>query len=1162
MRKKGLPFHLRQIVAMRLSTRLTIGMVGLVVLTATAIGWFTRENIARALLPDALERMGMEARLRANELASYVESARADVLGFRSAAALDGIVRARLNGGTHPLDGTAEAVWRARMASRYAAELALKPAYLQFRIIGVADGGREIVRVDRSGTNGAVRIVPDDEMQPKGDRDYVEETLRLPPGAVYVSPIDLNREHGVIETPHVPVLRVATPVRTQDGAPFGIVIINLDMRSALARIRANMGPDENFYLINRRGDFLLHPDPNREFGFDLGVSHRIQDQIPELAWARTAAAVEARLVSDAAGRQFGVAVVPVSMAGSLPVTVIETAPYAAIMAPAEAVQRATLLIGFAAVLGAIGVAALLARSLAGPLMQMTSAVQAFARGEPIAVPTKAAAEIGVLARAFADMARDVRDKAAQLGHEASERERVLAALSESLVRQQAIFTSSPIGILTLNESGSIESLNPAAERMFDCTAEAVMRRDIGRLIELGGSNDVSSASSLRQLASAGGAGEFAGRSDAGPDFPIEVAITQMPIGDRLMFVVFVRDLRDRQIAEEKFRLVVESSPSGMIMTDADGTMLMVNAETEKLFGFERAELIGQSVDILVPARLREGHLQQRRHFGAHPKARPMTARRELCGRRKDGTEFPVEIGLNPIRMRDALHILSVVIDISEHKRIERMKDEFVATVSHELRTPLTSIAGSLGLLIGGAAGSLPTPAKRLMSIAYTNSQRLVRLINDILDLEKIESGKITFALQQVDILGIVEQAVEANRGFADSYGSRLLLDPGSDTCLVHADIDRMIQVVTNLLSNAIKFSPAGGEVVVAIARHGDVVRVSVRDHGTGIPDEFKSHIFEKFAQADSSDSRKKGGTGLGLNIARQIVVQHGGTLAFDRAPGGGTVFYFDLPRFVAHGEAKPPGGGDRSCVMLCDDDPDVCEALTARLQAAGFAVATAPTAAAALKRAAETPPVAFLIDLTLPDSDGISLIQQLQTDPRHAGTPTIVISADSERGRTDLQSSALNVLAWIDKPIDVAHLVRVIDRATVESGRRPHVLHVDDDRDVLHVVAEALRAEAEVTSAGSLDEARRALAAGRFDLAVLDLALADGFGLDLLPDLHDRNGDAVPVVVFSAQDKNSVVADRVEAMLTKSRTSIDGLVCILRRIVASKTGPRHDKEVA
>jgi PAS domain S-box-containing protein len=239
---------------------------------------------------------------------------------------------------------------------------------------------------------------------------------------------------------------------------------------------------------------------------------------------------------------------------------------------------------------------------------------------------------------------------------------------------------------------------------------------------------------------------------------------------------------------------------------------------------------------------------------------------------------------------ELIGLVGISRDITEAKRQEQMKDEFVATVSHELRTPLTSIAGALGLLAGGAVGALPEPALRLLKIAHANCQRLVRLVNDILDIQKIETGNMAFDLRPLEVRALVEQAIEANRGFADSYGVPVRLDDSAASGVVLADADRLTQVVTNLLSNAVKFSPRGAEVIVTIEIRDARVSISVRDHGPGIPDAYKHSIFEKFVQVDATNTRLIGGTGLGLNIVKQIVERLDGEIDFEVAPSGGTVF--------------------------------------------------------------------------------------------------------------------------------------------------------------------------------------------------------------------------------------------------------------------------------
>jgi signal transduction histidine kinase len=227
--------------------------------------------------------------------------------------------------------------------------------------------------------------------------------------------------------------------------------------------------------------------------------------------------------------------------------------------------------------------------------------------------------------------------------------------------------------------------------------------------------------------------------------------------------------------------------------------------------------------------------------------------------------------------------------------VDRLKGEFVSTVSHELRTPLTSIRGAVGLVLGNSSDSLPENVRELLVMANRNIERLTLLVNDILDLEKIESGKLEFNFVPLDLVELARNALESNAAYANEHQVRLRLAESPSQAGVTGDESRLLQVFANLLSNAIKYSPAGGEVDVLIRQSDDRFRVSIKDHGKGIPDEFRARIFQRFAQADSSDTRAKGGTGLGLNISKVIVERHTGVIGYVTRPDVGTEFYFELP---------------------------------------------------------------------------------------------------------------------------------------------------------------------------------------------------------------------------------------------------------------------------
>jgi PAS domain S-box-containing protein len=365
--------------------------------------------------------------------------------------------------------------------------------------------------------------------------------------------------------------------------------------------------------------------------------------------------------------------------------------------------------------------------------------------------------------------------------------------------------------------------------------------------------------------------------------------------------------------EEILGSVIKVCPFSIVVVDSTGTILLANNETERMFGYAHDELIGQTVDLLVLASLRAQHARHRHQFAAHPAVR---LARNLSGQRKDGSTFPAEVGLDPIQTNDGILVLGVIVDVTERLRIERLKDEFVATVSHELRTPLTSIGGALALLVNDTSETMSARAMRLLKIAHANSQRLIRLVNSILDMEKIESGKVVFVQKRVEARALVERAIEANRGFADGYGVRIRFDAASAAADIRGDEDWLLQILTNLLSNAVKFSPPGEDVVVAVENRSGIVRISVRDHGHGVPKDFKSRVFEKFAQADASDARQQGGTGLGLHIVKQMVTRMGGEVGFDDAPGGGAIFHVALPEFENVADDKTtiasPPDGDRT----------------------------------------------------------------------------------------------------------------------------------------------------------------------------------------------------------------------------------------------------------
>jgi len=528
--------------------------------------------------------------------------------------------------------------------------------------------------------------------------------------------------------------------------------------------------------------------------------------------------------------------------------------------------------------------------------------------------------------------------------------------------------------------------------------------------------------------------------------------------------------------------------------------------------------------------------------------------RQVTGKRKDGSTFPMDLAVSEMLLAGRRMFTGIMRDITERVKIERMKSEFISTVSHELRTPLTSIRGSLGLIAGGIAGELPAQAKSLLDIAHKNSERLILLVNDILDMEKIEAGKMEFRLKPTGLISLLKQALEGNRAYAEQFNVTYELETKLAEVMVNVDADRLLQVLANLLSNAAKFSPAGDKVIVAAAINSNRVRVAISDQGSGIPEQFRSQIFQKFAQADSSDTRKKGGTGLGLSITKAIVEQMGGSIGFDSTPNVLTTFFVEFPIWQAAMAAAPKVAfsGKRKRVLVCEDDHDIAALLRMMLEQEDLVADVAYDAVQARQMLAQHDYSAMTLDLELPGQSGLSLVRELRSAKATAGLPIIVVSANAGNTHTELLGQAFCVMDWISKPIDHDRLVIALKRAiTQTNGTRPKVLHVEDDLDIFQVLNTIVGKIAEMDNAPTLAAARKMLKERQYDLAILEATLPDGPGLELLPDLNSST-PPIPVIVFSANEITIDAIQQVGAALVKSRTDNEQLLATIKRMVGAE----------
>ncbi|MFN7935685.1 MAG: ATP-binding protein [Bryobacteraceae bacterium] len=513
---------------------------------------------------------------------------------------------------------------------------------------------------------------------------------------------------------------------------------------------------------------------------------------------------------------------------------------------------------------------------------------------------------------------------------------------------------------------------------------------------------------------------------------------------------------------QRFRKVLESAPDAILEVDANGRIVLINAQVEELFRWPREALLGQPIEVLIPGRLRHSHHGHREAYSHQPSTRPMGTGLDLWAVRKDGTEFAVDINLSPVELEGRTHVICIVRDVSERKkaeeqirtlnqqlenrgkelsdanmklasrneeveRISNLKSEFLASMSHELRTPLNAIIGFSDLLMEERTGPLNEKQRRFLGHIQQGAQHLLHLINDVLDLSKIEADRLELRPEQFDVATAIQEVLATVKPLAEA--KQILLErPELPAIALTADRVRVKQILFNLLSNAIKFTPEKGMARVDVRLEANFVVIAVTDTGVGISEENQREIFNSFQQFGPTTKGVREGTGLGLAITKRLVELHGGKITLASILGQGSRFECFLPLIGVERnyDAGRPLSPARTApvILIVEDDPSSGELLASYLESEGYSIATASSGIEAVRKAREIRPDVITLDVLMPLRSGWEALHELKTSPGTTEIPAIIISVMDEKQ----MAFTLGADEYLVKPVSRDDLVAAVKR--------------------------------------------------------------------------------------------------------------------------------------
>jgi len=608
-------------------------------------------------------------------------------------------------------------------------------------------------------------------------------------------------------------------------------------------------------------------------------------------------------------------------------------------------------------------------------------------------------------------------------------------------------------------------------------------------------------------------------------------------------------LRAQQIEAVKTQAILEGIADGVMVADARDHVILFNAAAERIFEVRRQQALGRRLDEMLGLYGSQAltWMERIRAWRESPETYDSG---DYLAERLTMEEKVVSIHLSPVisPAREFLGTVAVLRDITSEVAADRAKTEFVSMVSHELRTPMTSIKGYVDLMLMGGPGALNETQKHFLEVIRTNTDRLTDLVNDLLDISRIETGKIVLHRKAIEVRSVIDEVVQSILPKVEEKGLTIEVIAPEKLPKAWGDRSRVHQIITNLVGNAYKYTPTGGRVTVyAYVRHG-MLCVAVQDTGIGISEEDQQKIFDRFYRVDDPLVQSEAGTGLGLAITTSLIHMHGGEISVESKPGQGSIFTFTLP--LAEGEPTDDIGleppplqlGEGGHILVVEDDAEIAELIRMMLAERGHRVTVAANGTDALRLAREERPDLIALDLMLPDLNGLEVLQILRRQPETADIPVIVVSVLLEQE----QARRLGVVSYITKPLEEDKLIEAVEQVMTHKGT---ILVVDDDREILALLQHSLTAGGYTVRA--IDRGEQVLPWARRlrpSLILLDLRMPGMSGTEVLEELkRDPRTAEIPVLVMTAYGKDEErLAQRLKALgalkLIDKPFSVDELV--------------------